>query len=191
MEPDRRYFDNLLQSHDISLRTLAKRMGMSHSQLSLAFSGARKLQIEEAVQIASIFGEPLSRIIEALGIQTTAMSRVTVSSILRGDGTIEPNPEPERTYAPEGMPDGSYAIQARTAGTALDYLDGALFFARKSDRVDPESIGRVSILHIADGPAVVATPRRGYRSSTFNLSGFFTRDNAALVSASPVLWIRP
>lgn len=35
---NRRYFESLMQAKDLSLRALAKRMGMSHSQLSLAFA---------------------------------------------------------------------------------------------------------------------------------------------------------
>ena len=38
-EVNRRYFESLMQDKDLSLRGLAKLMDMSHSQLSLTFSG--------------------------------------------------------------------------------------------------------------------------------------------------------
>lgn len=45
---NRRFFDSLLADKKLSMRALAAQMGMNHSQLSLTFSGARKLQLEEA-----------------------------------------------------------------------------------------------------------------------------------------------
>lgn len=50
-EINRRYFEGLMADHRLSLRALAARMGMQHSQLSLTFSGARKLTLEEAAML--------------------------------------------------------------------------------------------------------------------------------------------
>ena len=46
MTVDRRFFENLLADRNMSLRQLATKMDMSHSQLSLTFSGARRMQLE-------------------------------------------------------------------------------------------------------------------------------------------------
>lgn len=193
-EVNRRYFESLMQSRDLSLRGLAKRMSMSHSQLSLTFSGARKLQVDEAAQLSSIFGRPLHEIVEAAGVDVRTMvgQRVSVIGAMRGDGTVEPNSDDvsERTSAPEGIPEDGIAIQARTAGSAMDWLDGAVFFCLRPDGVDPAALGRFCFCQVKDGPAVMASVRRGYREGTFNLRGPYSADSVRLESAAVVLATR-
>ena len=59
---NRAFFDTQLAANGLSLRGLARRMGMSHSQLSLAFSGVRRISLAEAVTMAAIFRQPLELI---------------------------------------------------------------------------------------------------------------------------------
>ena len=191
---DRRYFESLMQAKDLSLRGLARRMEMSHSQLSLVLSGARRLQLEEAAQLSSIFGEPLYRIVEAAGVAVRPVGthRVSVIGSMQGDGTVAPHPEGviERTSTPDGMSEDSIAIQSRTAGSPLDWTDGWVFFCPKPNGVDAAALGRFSYCQVKDGPAVLASVRRGYQEGTFNLRGPYTADSVRLTTASPVLYTR-
>lgn len=190
---DRRYFDSLMMDKGLSLRSLAQRMGLSHSQLSLAFNGHRKLQLEEVAQIASIFGQPITRVIEAAGVPVrSGSSRVSVIGAMNGDGTVSMHPAGtiERTAAPSDLPEGGVAVQARTAGTPLAWLDGWIFFCPKPDGVDPASLGRFALVQIKAGPAALATVTRGYQTGTHNLAGPLAMTNAALEWASPVLFTR-
>lgn len=194
VEVNKRYFESLMLGKELSLRGLANRMGMSHSQLSLTFSGVRKMQLDEAAQLASIFGEPLHRIVENAGVsvRTIHNHRVSVIGAMQGDGTVTPTPEGavERTTAPERVPEEGVAIQARTAGSTLDWLDGWIFFCDRPNGVDPSAFGRFAYCRIKGGPAVMAGVRRGYQDGTFNLRGTFVADNVALDAASPVLFTR-
>lgn len=191
---NKRYFEDLLRDQQMSLRQLAHRMGVSHSQLSLTFSGSRNLKLQEAVQLASIFNEPLGRVIEAMGVpnQLGAGHPVSVIGHMDGEGVVKKNPPEaiERTVAPAGVPEDSFAIQARTAGTALDYLDGALWFARRQNGVEPASVGRLAVCQIKDGPLVLAGLRRGYLAGTHNLAGLHRAENCRLEWATPVLMAR-
>ncbi len=191
---NRRYFDGLMQDKKLSLRGLAQRMGISHSQLSLTFSGGRRLQLDEAAQLANILGEPLHRIVENAGIAVRSNHgiRVSVVGAVKGDGTVEMNPDGtvERTSAPEHMPDDSIALQCRTAGSPLDWMDGWVLFCPPLNGVNPTILGRFCLVQIKDGPAVLAGVKRGYHEGTFNLSGPFVRESAPLLSATPVLWTR-
>lgn len=191
---NKRYFESLMQAHDLSLRSLAKRMGMTHSQLSLAFSGDRKLQLQEAAQLSSIFGEPIHRIVEAAGVSVRPFntSRVSVIGAMQGDGTVDLYGEDviERTSAPEGLPDDGFAIQCRTGGSPLDWLDGWVFFCRKADGVESAVLGRFAFCQIKDGPACMASVRRGYRENSFNLRGPFSADSVKLNRASIVVFTR-
>ena len=191
---NRRYFDSLMQGKDLSLRGLAKRMGMSHSQLSLTFSGDRKMQLDEAAQLSSIFGEPLHRIVEAAGVvvQNFNTQRISVIGAMQGDGTVAIHEEGviERTHAPEGLPEDSIAIQVRTSSSTLDWLDGTVFFCAHPNGVDSAILGRFSYCQIKDGPACMAAVRRGYKDGTFNLRGPYNADSVALTFATPVLFSR-
>lgn len=193
-EVNRRYFESLMEAKDLSLRGLAKRMGMSHSQLSLAFSGDRRLQLEEAAQLSSIFGEPLHRIVEAAGVMVRAVGGGCVSVIgaMRGDGTVDLYGDDviERTSAPEGVPEDGVAIQARTGETPLDFMDGWVFFLPRPNGVDFAILGRFALCKLKDGPAVMASVRRGYRERSFNLRGTYNADSVRLEFATPVLFSR-
>ena len=192
---DRRYFDNLMRDRQMSLRGLAKLMGMTHSQLSLAFSGHRRLKLEEAAQIAGVFNEPLHRVAEAAGISTppSGRDRVGVVGVVRGDGVIEMHGPgvTERTAAPPGLPDDGVAVQFRTAGSALGWADGWVLFAPALRPADASVLGRLALVKIKDGPSAVATVTRGYRDGSFNLDGFYRQESAQLEAAAPVIWIRP
>lgn len=191
---NKRYFEALMTNKKVSLRGLAKHIGMSHSQLSLTFSGDRRMQLSEASQLATFFSRPLHEIIQNAGIainQVTSV-RVPVIGALRGDGTIEPTAKgsSELTSAPEGVPKEGIAVQARTAGSDLECLDGAVFFTAPLTGFDPAVTGRFSLVQVANGPLVLATVRRGYVENTHNLTGPYTRENVAIESATPVLFTR-
>lgn len=193
-EVNRRYFESLMASRKLSLRALAGRMGMQHSQLSLTFSGARKMQLEEAAQLSQIFGVPIHRIIENAGVATGPASgkRVSVIGVVTGNGTVDLHDKAvvERTAAPEGTPEPLVAVQARTAGTSLDWIDGWVFFCREPDGVDPACIGRFCLAKLRKGPTVIAAVRRGYQEDTHNLVGPFSRESAALEWCSPIIVTR-
>lgn len=191
---NRRFFDSLLADKKLSLRALAGRMGMNHSQLSLTFSGARKLQLEEAAQLSNIFGIPLHTVVENAGIavKNPGGGRVKVIGAVRGDGTVALHEAGtvERTSAPNDVPKGSVAVQFRTASTGLDWLDGAVMFCKEPDGIDPGYLGRVCLCKLKDGPVAVAMVRRGYKENTVNLAGPFTQESAVLEWASPITWTR-
>lgn len=191
---DRRFFETLMASKKLSLRSLATRMEMSHSQLSLTFSDQRRMQLDEATKLAEIFGVPLHRIAEAAGVADARSNgkRVDVLGAMAGNGTVEIYGDGiiERTIAPDGMPDNIVAVQAHTADSPSSWMDGFVFFFVKPSQVEPDAIGRFCYAKIEDGPAVMATVRRGYRTGTFNLSGPFTKDSERLEWASPVLLTR-
>jgi hypothetical protein len=191
---NRRYFESLMADHDLSLRGLAQKMGMGHSQLSLTFSGARRLTLDEASQLSQLFGQPLHKIVENAGVTVRPVTgrRVPVLGAVNGDGTVTMNPADviERAEAPDDLPGDAVAVQARTSNTPLDWLDGAVFFLREPNGIAPDVLGRFALCQIKSGPAVVAGVRRGYQDGTYRLVGTFSRDNAELTAATPILLTR-
>lgn len=191
MATDKRFFKALMAQQKLSLRTVASMMGLGHSQLSLTFSDKRRMQLDEAAQLAKIFGVPLARIAEAAGIAMVRDSRIPMLGCMRGDGTVELLDKPERTPSPDGLPDGVISIQARTSDSANAWLDGWSFYCQKPMDVAADSVGRFCYAKIVDGPVALATVRRGYHPGTFNLSGPYNAESVALEWASPVLLARP
>lgn len=192
MPVDKRFFESLMASKKLSMRSLAAKMGMSHSQLSLTFSDQRRMQLDEAAQLAEILGVPLHRVAEAAGVGTQRANgrRITVIGAMTGDGTVDLYPQGviERTASPDAaLPENVVAVQARTADTPLSWMDGWVAFCVKTDEVEPDAIGRFCLAKVDGGPAVMATVRRGYREGTFNLSGPYTKDSERLEWASPIL----
>lgn len=192
MPVNRRYFDALLTERGLSLRGLAQRMDMTHAQLSLTFSGTRKMQIEEAIKLANLFGEPLLRIIEHSGAATKPVTarRVPVVGAVKGDGTIEPSKTTELATPPAEMSEGMVAIQFRTADTPLSWMDGWVVFCSEPSDINASAISRLCYLQIEKGPKAIACVKRGYKEGTFNLSGPYHADNVSLTWASPIILTR-
>lgn len=194
-EINKRYFEHLMADRKLSLRSLAQHMGMNHSQLSLTFSGARKLQLDEAAQLSSIFGRPLTEIAEAAGVTTVPVAgkRAQVIGTVGGDGTVSlyGSEIVERVNAPDGLPPDCIAVQARTASSPLGWMDGWVYFCRPHDGVDAALYGSLCLVKIKGGAAVVATVTRGYKEGTFNLSGPYNAESVKLEWGTQVLLIRP
>lgn len=187
MTVDKRFFKALMAQQKLSLRAVAAKMDMGHSQLSLTFSGKRRMQLDEANQLGKIFGVPLARIAEAAGIDSVKDRRLPMLGFMRGDGTVELLDKPVRSPAPEGLPEGAIALQAHTADSANAWLDGWTLFCVRPTEVAGDAVGRFCYAKIDGGAAVLATVRRGYQVGTFNLSGPYTAESVTLEWASPVL----
>lgn len=190
MTVDKRFFKALMAQHKLSLRTVATKMGMGHSQLSLTFSGKRRMQLDEANQLAKLFGVPLARIAEAAGITGVKDTRLPLLGFMRGDGTVELLEKPARTPSPDGLPEGVIVLQAHTADSPNAWLDGWSFFCVRPTEVAGDAVGRFCYAKLDGGPPVLATVRRGYQPGTFNLSGPYSAESVALEWASPVLLSR-
>lgn len=193
MDVNKPFFLDLLRDRRMSLRTLAKRLDILPSQLSLTFSGTRRMQIAEAVKIAQVLGAPINEVMVNAGIEEarTDRRRAKVIGFMNGKGEIEPCPidSTDRTLIPEGLARECDAIQARTSETPLAWADGWVFFT--NGKHEPEElVGRFVRTKIKDGPEVLATIRRGYEPGTFNLSGMTNLVSQRLEWAAPILLTR-
>lgn len=195
MSVDRRFFETIMADKKLSMRALAARMGMTHSQLSLTFSGQRRMQLDEANQLAEILGVPLHRVATAAGVARAKANgrRCDVIGRMTALGVVELH-EPgviERAQVPDaGLPADTIAVQARTADTPASWMDGWVFFCARTDQVEPDALGRFCLAKIADGDVVLASLRRGYREGTFNLLGTYQAESVHLEWASPIILTR-
>lgn len=189
---DKRYFDNLLKDRGISLRGLAKRLDILPSQLSLTFTGKRRMQLDEAVRIGQILGVSLHDVAIHAGISSARsdVKRVRVTGILRGDGTVAEQTALERTPTPISLPENAEAVHARTADTPLSWMDGWVLFTDERSPPSDGMLGRYCRAKIQGGPEVMCTIRRGYKPNTYNLSGPYVADSQRLEWLAPVIVTR-
>lgn len=117
-----------------------------------------------------------------------ARARATIVGIYNADGHVIPNPSVERIILPDGVPDNCEAIQTRTEGTAMAWIDGFVTIAAPLSAEGIEAlVGRYCRVKIKGGPEVLATMRRGYEPNTFNLAGpCGTLTNQTVEMAAPI-----
>lgn len=193
---DRRFFESIMTAKKLSMRALAAKMDKTHSQLSLVFSGQRRMQLDEAAVMAEILGVPLHRIAEAAGVGKAGKAgvrRVEVIGAMNPRGIVDLYPKGvvERATLPEaGLPDNTIAVQARTADSPASWMDGWVFFCAKASEVEPDATGRFCLAKTDAGEMVLATVRRGYRDGTYNLQGPYSAESVRLEAATPVLITR-
>lgn len=173
---NKKYFEDLIRDRGLSLRRLAVMLDILPSQLSATFAGKRRLQLDEAVRIAQIMGVTLQDIAVNAGIEAARLDqvRVPVVGVLHGSGEIAMHGSDiiERTSVPGFLAETTEAVQARTANSALAWMDGWVFFSPRTQRTPDDSVlGRFCRVKITGGAEVLATVRRGYADGTFGLSG--------------------
>lgn len=178
----------------MSMRSLGKTMGVSHSQLSSILSGKRKMQLNEAALLSQIFGQAIHRIIENAGVfvQPVGARRAQVVGVVQGDGTVQElvGEAIERTAAPENLPHKAVAVQMRTALSDLAWMDGATLFCAEPNGIDEAAIGRLCLVQIKNGPSVVAVVQRGYAPDRFHLSGPYSQQDVRLDWASQIIFTK-
>jgi transcriptional regulator with XRE-family HTH domain len=189
---NKEYFFDMLEERKMSLRALAKRMDMAHSQLSATLYGKRRMQLDEAAQISQILGAPLIEIVSAMGIDAKPATgkRVRLAGFLGSSGKVSlyGGDVIESVAAPFSLPPRTSAVQVRDANAPAD--GWVLFYEMGSD-VDASAVGRLSVCELADGSLVVGTLKPGDEIGTFNVTGFYDAKGIELRRAAPVLVIKP
>lgn len=193
---DKDYFLDLLKKQNVSQRKLAEMMGITHSQLSLTFKGARRMALNEAISIAQIFGVPLQEVADHSGAASVVPRRKhTIKMIMDERGIAHSNDRHELVNAPQGIPAESLLVQARTAESGLAWMDGWIFICQpvgktpSSDLLDVFCLARLSATD--GGRLVVGRLRKGYQPGQFALSGPHNTSSATIQEVFPALLIKP
>lgn len=192
---DTDWFVSRIAARKLSQRGLAKLMGLDPAALSLALRGKRKLTLEEAAQLSVLLDVSTTEVLERAGIQTHGENKVKVIGYLKPDNSVQlaGTGLHEMVEAPPNVPANCVAIQARTAGSSAESIDGWLYFV-SADHGNPAlSLGHFALLAIKGNGMKLAHVRKGYKRGTYNLLSKNSDEvlqNAELAWASPVLWIK-
>jgi transcriptional regulator with XRE-family HTH domain len=192
------FFYELLKDRQLSLRGLAKKIGLEPGALSLTFRGQRNMRLNEANEIAVILGVPLKEVLRNAGVENVSSGERTIPviGVMRGSNvtTIDFNASLERVAGPPDLPEVAYAILAQTAMSDLAPFDGWLFFIGQPQQDARNLIGRsVFAKPAGEENAVYGFLSRSHKPGLFNLRHYVgqAREAIDIEWAAPVLWIRP
>lgn len=170
---DTNWFRQRLATKKLSQRALARGLGLDPSALSLLLRGKRMMKLPEAAGIARLLGVPMTEVLARAGVEEDARGAIMlIAGWLDPHGEVHFEPELGDVGRPHGLPAESIAVQCRTAGSDLDYMDGwTLFVDRPTEPPSAEHIGRLCLVRLSEGIVYLAQPRRGYMRGRWNLAG--------------------
>lgn len=169
---NKRYFSDLMKDRKVSLREVARRMEVWPAALSRSLDDKRKMQMEEAVQLARILSVPLAEVLVNAGIEqavVTARRCSIIGHVHEGAEVERLGPDViERVSIPDGISDDVVAVQNYTSETPAAYADGWITYL--GPKMDPtDCLGMYSLVEVEGGSWMLGTIRRGYTPGTFNV----------------------
>lgn len=186
MTIDVKWFRSQLAERGLSQRELARKLGLDQSAISLTFSGKRRMQFTEAASIARLFSLPVSDVLRHAGMPVDDPAQtVPLCSFYDGHGesTCIEFKDAERVKPPVPMPQGSTAMQCRTAGSPLEYMDGWIVFCGPpTETIQLDQFCRIKL---RNGLRVMGTVRRGYKKGRYNISS-----PAGLMTDADIEWVQ-
>lgn len=204
VEIDKDWFHAQLLDKKRSLRGLAAHMKLDPSAVSRMFSGQRKMQMQEAREIALFLGVPMSDILSHAGLSIDLdglPTRILLAATIGEDGKIvrlkEPRPLPqsviERAQAAIGRYNGQIiAAQVRAATGPFSIWDDAIVLFGHTDTVDPAAIGSLAICRMRNGEQIMAKVESARKTGEARITSASGRiEEALLETATPVLAVIP
>ena len=155
---DKEWFFSRLEDQRMSVRGLARQLGIDASAVSRTLSGQRKMQMEEAKQIAHFLRVSVSEVMKHAGVSIDLdglPTRVMLAAIIGADGRLERMMEP--SPLPQSVIDKAQAAilkagngqviaaQIRASTGPLAIWDDAVVLFMPTDTVDHAAIGTLSI----------------------------------------------
>lgn len=216
LEINDQYFRDALQATDKSQREMARFMGLDPSAITLMFQGRRAMQLTEAQQIAQFLGVAIEDVLRNAGLELSGTpkqgsgqhnaaqqhaaqtasphSAVPLAGTIdaKGELHLDPKGAGQTIDAPLRLPSGAVAVRAAGDVFPPTVMRGALVFFRPGEAVEPAAIGRLAVLRFGNKKLCLAHVAPGFELDRYNLTDSSGgKENVALVSATPVLWIKP
>ncbi len=204
-EIDGGWFFDRLDDRGQSLRALSRFLGKDASAISRTFSGKRRMTMEEAVEIASFIGVPVTEVMQHAGITRDGEelgAKILLSATIGEDGEVrplaEPQPLPQPVLDKARLAIGAarsrtvIAAQVRATGGPLSIWDDTVLLFAPGDSVEPGAIGVLSICGLRDGRHMLGKLERARKTGEARVilpAG--AAEEALLATATPVLALIP
>lgn len=176
-EVDKDWFLDRLRDQNKSVRSLARHLKIDPSAASRTLSGARRMKIEEAQEIATFLAAPVNEVLKHAGVSLDLdgyPTKILLAAIIGEDGVVqrltEPRPLPQavidRAQAAISRSTNKQivAAQIRAASGPLSVLDDAVVLFSYTDHVDNSSIGALSICRTIKGDQVLCRIERARKT---------------------------
>ncbi len=203
-EIDADWFKDKLSEKRTSLRGLARHMEMDPSAVSRMLSGQRRMQVQEASQIALFLGTTVSEVLSHAGLSVDLdgqPTRILLAATIDERGHLhklmEAKPLPqsiiERAQAAIGPTNRKViAAQVRASSGPLAVMDDAVVLFNHTDIVEPAAIGGLVIGRTKEGQQFFGKVERARKTGEAHvlcITG--SSGEYQLVTATPVLAIIP
>lgn len=202
MSANAKWFTDRLADKGLSMRKLARLTGVDPGNLSKMLRGLNdyRMSMQLAADIAYHLGVPFEDVVKHSGIKTARdpARSVVIAGIVDGSGVVavaKGAASGRRVDRPAGAGDDVTALRVEAPGVPID--GWVAFYVPNSGRVDPEAVGRWSVVQMANkGARYLRVLRRGYERGKWALRPLQSEgDGQDLVDvdiewAAPVQWIR-
>ena len=194
-ELNKDFFTDRLRAINLSQRQLAKKMKLDPAAVSYMLSGKRRMTMPEAKAIADLILVPVTEVMRQAGIEVLDdVRKVPIAGYIGAKSvvTLLPKGTHDMVMAPGDVPQGSFALQQRLAGSPHD---GWLLFVSGQHQPAGELLDRLTVLATSDGQMLCAMIRRGYKQKLYNLMLMPAEgqvlENRDVAWAARVMWIQP
>jgi len=202
---DKKWFFDKLDEQRKSVRGLARHLDLDASAVSRMLSGTRKMQIDEAHNIARFLNAPVQEVMRHAGVAKDLdglPTRILLAATIDEKGFVsrlkDPKPLPQSVIdrassAISGKGNGRViAAQIRASKGPLAMWDDAVVLFDPTDRVDNEAIGSLAVCRKMDGNQVLVRVERARKTgeATVRCANDVQLD-VTLDTASPVIAVIP
>jgi transcriptional regulator with XRE-family HTH domain len=202
---DKDWFFDRLKEKDKSLRGLARHMGLDASAVSRMLNGTRRMQLEEADEIARFLGAPVAEVLKHAGVAIDldgVATRIILTSVINEKGNVErlhePRPLPQSfidraTAAIHMQGNGAViAAQIRADTGPLAAWDDAVALFRHTEIVEPSAIGSLAVCRLFEGEQIIAKIERARKTGEARIVTFEdAKREVMLLTATPVIAVIP
>lgn len=194
---DTEWFKNKLEEKQLTVRGLAKHMGLHASTVSLMLRGIRSIHNPDAIKLADVFNVTPIEIFKRAGAPIEdEVRKIPVLMFIDTHGKVinVPPEAADNFVAPYDSPTNSYAVQVRTGRK----YDGWMLVVNGTKLKPDDCLGSLVVYCTKDGEVNVGILRRGYISETFNVTNDMHNgdeapsiQNVKIMWCQPVIWIKP
>lgn len=184
---NKKWFVKRLQERNQSLRALARFMRIDPSAVTHILNNERRLQLDEAQQIAQFLMVPIDDVLRNAGVklQGTAVSTGKLIGIVDDTGEVHP-------LEPVDIPAPASGLQALQVQPSRLFFDGAILFFREDGSVKPDfALNRLALIDQGESKRV-GILHRGIADGRYTIDLITSEQRfQPVVSATPIIWIKP
>lgn len=187
---DTAWFKDRLAGVNLSLRGLAKAIGLEPSAVSLTLNGRRKMSVVEAGQIANVLGAPVEEVLRRAGGDLPVVSEnlISVKEHVDGAGIVHRGPGvggPGMVSSPATGGAGLKAIRVMEGP-----MRGWVLFYREGDGIHPRAVECLSVVQGMDGARRLGwlKPGLGGTWALGDVSGG-REIGVRIENANPIWWV--